>query len=702
MSTLKSRLRRTGEHLAVEHLEGRRLLTTTGEFTHLIDSTEIGLASLASGDVDGDGDLDILLADGVAGWKENLGDGTFAFRSNIGAEADLAEEVFPGDIDGDGDLDVVTLHRYVANVPGEDGWRTRVAWLENIDGKGGFSSGKLLASVDWYVNRVDFADIDNDRDADVLFGAAFGGRFHNPEWLENKNGTFVSAGHLGDRSVEFGYDFVDVDGDARIDLVLRDQELGPLVWYRSTPGGLQFEKEIPLEDSVWTLFDYDGDGDADLATSSVILMNDGQGEFGQEVAIGVYRPQSYEFLDVDVDGDFDLIYIGRFAHGSMAVESGVVWNHDGEWVFPDRLTADVAFSATYADFTGDGIIDLLYQSHNPEDGDTNLKLFDAFEHERSLTDYLLRYPQLTKARDMDGDGDFDLIVSSSGGGTRGHVNRLETAQLQWYENLGDLQFGPRQLVDQQQADIEFITPVSGDAEDIDGDGSVDLVTAYKSEVLIRFDYFKNQEVDLRIDAGRWLRDLRIVDVDRDGDLDVLALSIYENSVLVLFNDGSGRDFRVQNQSLDSMATCWGCRFLTDVDLDGDYDIVSGGRTEFDWFENVDGVFQAGKTIEGARREQFFTELADMDGDGDLDRIQLDPDPYRYGIGAVLVHETRLIGDVNDDGKFDSTDLTLAFAAGEYEDGIARNSTFVEGDWNGDGEFDTSDIVAAFQAGNFVG
>ncbi len=81
-------------------------------------------------------------------------------------------------------------------------------------------------------------------------------------------------------------------------------------------------------------------------------------------------------------------------------------------------------------------------------------------------------------------------------------------------------------------------------------------------------------------------------------------------------------------------------------------------------------------------------------DGDLDRVDI-------RAGEVLVHETRLIGDVNDDGRFDSADMTLALSAGEYEDGIARNSTPEEGDWNGDGEFDSSDIVAAFQAGSFV-
>jgi hypothetical protein len=76
---------------------------------------------------------------------------------------------------------------------------------------------------------------------------------------------------------------------------------------------------------------------------------------------------------------------------------------------------------------------------------------------------------------------------------------------------------------------------------------------------------------------------------------------------------------------------------------------------------------------------------------------------------VLVGETRvtwhenspLIGDVNADKVFNSSDLVIVFQAGKYEDGLVKNSTFADGDWNGDLEFDSSDLVLAFQAGTYV-
>lgn len=59
-----------------------------------------------------------------------------------------------------------------------------------------------------------------------------------------------------------------------------------------------------------------------------------------------------------------------------------------------------------------------------------------------------------------------------------------------------------------------------------------------------------------------------------------------------------------------------------------------------------------------------------------------------------------VGDSNFDGEFNSTDFVVVFTAGEYEDGVAGNSTWAEGDWNGDTEFDSSDFVAAFTDGGY--
>ena len=84
-------------------------------------------------------------------------------------------------------------------------------------------------------------------------------------------------------------------------------------------------------------------------------------------------------------------------------------------------------------------------------------------------------------------------------------------------------------------------------------------------------------------------------------------------------------------------------------------------------------------------------VVDLDGDGDLDVLG------EFADDVITWHENRLLGDVNNDGIFNSSDLVRVFQAGEYEDGSQNNSTFEEGDWNGDGDFDSSDLVHVFRA-----
>ena len=112
-----------------------------------------------------------------------------------------------------------------------------------------------------------------------------------------------------------------------------------------------------------------------------------------------------------------------------------------------------------------------------------------------------------------------------------------------------------------------------------------------------------------------------------------------------------------------------------------------------WYENTDGAGSFGpqQVITAAAYGAESVYAADLDGDGDLDVIVA-------ASSKVAWYENRLVGDANDDGAFNSSDMVQVFQAGEYEDGIDGNSTFDEGDWDGDGDFTTSDMVMAFQSG----
>ena len=165
-----------------------------------------GAYALTLGDVDGDGDLDAV----VANWDENvqvwLNNGSGSFDSNpaqsLGSDA---YALTLGDVDDDGDLDIVMA--YIAGAGNG-------VWLNN--GAGVFSdSGQRL--YDRSTNAVALGDLDGDGDLDALFGHGGEAGEPNTVWLNNGSGVFTDSGQrLGNEDtavVALG----DLDGDGDLD-----------------------------------------------------------------------------------------------------------------------------------------------------------------------------------------------------------------------------------------------------------------------------------------------------------------------------------------------------------------------------------------------------------------------------------------------------------------------------------------------------
>ncbi|MCA9200557.1 MAG: peptidylprolyl isomerase, partial [Planctomycetales bacterium] len=84
---------------------------------------------------------------------------------------------------------------------------------------------------------------------------------------------------------------------------------------------------------------------------------------------------------------------------------------------------------------------------------------------------------------------------------------------------------------------------------------------------------------------------------------------------------------------------------------------------------------------------------DLNNDGRLDR-------YDIAEFTEIAFQTGP-GDADLNGTFATTDLINMMKAGEYEDSLNGNSTWLTGDFNCDGEFDSTDLIFAFQLGQFV-
>ena len=150
-----------------------------------------GDSSIDTGDLDGDGDTDILFGHGaLSEWYENLGGGTFTSHAIYTAGVSGgASDVSLADFDSDDDLDVLM-------VSSKDG----AGWIENL-GAGTFSDIKIIASNNdyaaaKYAGSANAADLNNDGHVDVFIGG-----FKYFAWYENDGeGSFSGPNNLNDAS----------------------------------------------------------------------------------------------------------------------------------------------------------------------------------------------------------------------------------------------------------------------------------------------------------------------------------------------------------------------------------------------------------------------------------------------------------------------------------------------------------------------
>jgi hypothetical protein len=191
-------------------------------WTPRVAAARIARASDArAGDLDGDGDLDIAVAqfgydDGETRWIENLGGWTF--QSHILQTLSGPINVELADLDRDGDLDIVSL------VSQE--WEEIYVFLN--DGKGRFAPRLIHGSSneDFGSSGISLCDLDRDGDLDILYtnGDAFDyipprpRPWHGVEWLENEGGLRFGMHRIADFPGAYNARAADVDGDGDLDI----------------------------------------------------------------------------------------------------------------------------------------------------------------------------------------------------------------------------------------------------------------------------------------------------------------------------------------------------------------------------------------------------------------------------------------------------------------------------------------------------
>ncbi len=283
------------------------------------------LRQVAVGDVNGDGLPDIYAPQGDGSAPVlfmNQGSLVFADQAatRLPATYPAGAAARMGDVDNDGDLDIVAGDGYADSGP-------PFARLYLNDGGGVFSEaiGSLPASISGIdVSDIELVDVDRDFDLDLVLSAHSGGI--GAHWLNDGTGAFSAGGSLAPpASGSFHYNVTpcDVDGDGDLDLWFDNIGGGLTEQLQINDGSGSFSDETALrvtgnpatDDNGVACADVDNDGDLDavvisLGTPERLLQNDGTGRF--TYVPGVFPAPTDcslwgEFGDLDGDGRLDLV-----------------------------------------------------------------------------------------------------------------------------------------------------------------------------------------------------------------------------------------------------------------------------------------------------------------------------------------------------------------------------------------------------------
>ena len=543
-----------------------------------------------------------------------------------------------------------------------------------------------------------FADYDFDEDLDLTFQ-----NNNNPNhisYFQNNGEQLVSSavlmtigGAYVSSSSVMTPTFADIDNDGDLDFFTGNMT-GTLNYYENTglEGGIpQYEfitdswQDIyivggtRIDDrhgaSAITFIDLDGDGDLDLSwgdyfqQSLYIIWNSGSAESPEMIEVTTdYPPENPiisagqnmpTFADLDADGDEDLyVTVLSGAYGNQLVNNFFYYKNIGSNSNPEYSYITNNYFATLD----------IFSNSSPEfidiDNDGDLDLFVANQYDLTETPWVGR------------------IYFFRNTGSSSSPNYVEEYTSLLDENMG-----------------QMLSPEFGD---LDGDGDMDLLVGDFNGFI---QYFKNIGTNSSISfsfvenvgsidlSGNSVPSLG--DLDADGDLDLLIGQL-NGSLIFYRNVGSMSAYNFQEDSFDDIEVeSNSAPELVDVDNDGDLDLILGSEWEGVLnFQNIGNnssfQYQQSSTLEipiiGRNSKPAFGRLFD------LDYMDLIIGVSTGGIYHIQYEQCSALGDINGDGGFNVLDIVaLANCV------LVGNCTILEngcaGDLNQDGGWNVLDIVA---------
>ena len=434
---------------------------------------------------------------------------------------------------------------------------------------------------------IESADINNDGHADILtYNHVSGsvsvlhgeGRGAFAPQYEFFAGNDIVSMHIAD---------IDDDGDQ--DLIALSQQNMQVNVFKN-PGDGQFSNRVTypitsefeqLDLYSMTVSDFDDDGDVDVVvpirdiSETSVLWNNGNGQFVAEfdyAPVPLSTTKYLDRIDIDLDGDLDYLELGG---NEICVHLN---NGDGTYELPSCFNSTPAVRLLVQDLNADGFPDVVGVS-GPFDvfGECTVSINDGMGGFLSQESY--QFPDMLTGvtlGDVDRDGIPDLVV-----GIRDERNRSELVVLV-NDGLG---------------------------------------------------VFENDEpiIEGEFDVG----DTQLVDIDADGNLDLLYTRPLRNLAAVLMGSSGGGFVFPEQSNLEVRSTLL---IITDMDQDGDADVIGAASSNIGISISKslgDGSFTDPVIIPARQR----SGVADIDQDGDMDLLIMVEltDPPAESSHAVLLN-----------------------------------------------------------------